>query len=192
MSAIIDDVYSDDDYLPRRAIATKRRAKTTKFSWSRLNPIAYIARRRAHKKEIRSFTEAFEDRNPDTVIFPFMAALVNNEDYHLLPDNYLFVKEDLGFMEQLDKIGFVPSSDVFPDNGFFKDELERTDTITDRRYYHNDFNIEVHVVSVTDWQRLESAKKIVDDLKTDDDIYIDRFLCIAQSLFEISKDGLVV
>ena len=192
MSAIIDDIYSDDDYLPRRAIATKRKAKTTKFSWSRLNPIAYIARRRAHKKEVKSFMDAFDDRNADSVIYPFMAALVDNDAYYLMPDNYLFVKEDPGFMEQLDKIGFVPSSDVFPDNGFFKDELERTDTITNRRYYHTDFNIEVHVVGVLDWQRLESAKKIVDDLKTDDGIYIDRFICIAQSLFEISKDGPVV
>lgn len=194
MNTSVDTLYFDtEDFLSRRTgLAKKRQTKKTTFNLGKLNPIAYLARRRAQKKEVNSFMEAFEERNPDNVIFPFMAALVDDDNYHLLPDNYLFVKEDSRFIEQLTTMGFVPSQDLFPDNGFFKDELERTQTFTEHRYYHKDFNIEVHVVDAGDWQRLLSAKQIVDDLKTGDDSYMDRLICIGQSLLTLSANGPVV
>jgi len=127
-----------------------------------------------------SFKYEFSQRNNLDSITPFLDCL--NTTYKIITQELILVEETNEVRIKLNDLGFLPTDSICPKTVFFNKLLSFTKGLFNARLYHVNYKFDIYLVNKSQWDNIDLAKEIVDDLKIKDKDYFSIYIKVLKRI----------
>lgn len=152
----------------------------TTVAFPSINPFSRLKKLYQEHVDHAQFKYQFETRNKTEAVKPFLDSL--EVPYLLITPELIIVDIDPMTDDKLQRLGFVSTSSVMPQQARYKKALRLTQHLFTDRVYQKEYNIELYLAEPQDWDKIQLAKSIVDDLGAKADVYFRTFITVYNRL----------
>lgn len=139
-----------------------------------------IKHRYKHAIEEQQFNYLFENRNKPEALKPFLDSL--GARYLMIVPELIIIETSVETESKLEALGFANTESVCPQTKRFKQILKHTKDLFLIRLYQVEYNFEIYLIDMHDWDRLMLTREIVDNLKIDERKYFDSFVKVYRTM----------
>lgn len=146
-----------------------------------INPFQAVRTWYQNLSDRTEFKMQYDTRNQQQAIKPFLDSL--DCQYQIVQTDLILVQSSVEINAKLDKLLFKP---LFKQEGANTDYFRKLNKSTNNLFldikYQQEYNFEVYLIDVKDWDKVKTTRSILKKLRTKPNDYFNHFMVIYREL----------